>query len=80
MPPSTASWGLRHAPRRVGQVELRYPNLYCFEALSRALDYRAYGALRGLDAWLYRRVPPLRPWSYHVLITAARPPAHTQPG
>ena len=59
------------------ELELRFPSLYLFEALSRALGHRAHRRLRGLDAWLWRRVPRLRPYGWHVLLVlrAAAPRA-----
>jgi SAM-dependent methyltransferase len=50
-------------------VELAYPNLYCFEALGRALGHRAILPLRRLDALVWGRAPRLRRFSYHVLVT-----------
>jgi hypothetical protein len=64
---------LRALERCFGAVELRYPSLYLFEALSRALGHRAHGRLRGLDAALWRRLPRLRPFGWHVLVTLERP-------
>ena len=58
-----------------GTIELRYPDFYFFEALSRALHYRAYRPLTRLDAALWRRLPALRPYSYHVLITLEKRPS-----
>jgi ubiquinone/menaquinone biosynthesis C-methylase UbiE len=55
-----------------GDLELRYPSFYAFEALSRALRYRAYGPLRALDGLVWRRLPRLRPYSYHVLVVLRR--------
>ena len=55
-----------------GDVELRYPSLYLFEALSRALGHRAHRRLSGLDASLWRRVPRLRPYGWHVLLVLDR--------
>jgi SAM-dependent methyltransferase len=51
-------------------VELSYPGFYFFEALSRALGYRAYWPLHGLDTFVWRRLPPARRYGYHVLIRA----------
>ena len=55
-----------------GAVELSYPSFYFFEALSRALGHRFHGPLAGLDAFVWRRLPPARPWSWHVLVTCRR--------
>jgi SAM-dependent methyltransferase len=56
--------------RTFGTVELSYPSFYFFEALSRALGHRAHRPLRGLDGVVWRRLPALRPWSWHVLVVA----------
>jgi SAM-dependent methyltransferase len=53
-------------------VELRYPNLYFLEALGRAFGHRAIGSLERADAALWRRVPRLRPYSWHVLVMLGR--------
>lgn len=53
------------------RVELEYPNMYFLEALGRALGHRAVVPLRRMDAALWR-VPPLRRYSYHVLIRLAK--------
>ena len=53
-------------------VELSYPSFYFFEALSRALGHRLHGSLAGLDAFVWRTLPPARPWSWHVLIACRR--------
>ena len=53
-------------------VELSYPSFYFFEALSRALGHHLHGPLAGLDAIVWRRLPPVRPWSWHVLIACRR--------
>jgi ubiquinone/menaquinone biosynthesis C-methylase UbiE len=53
-------------------VELSYPSFYCFEALSRALGHRLHGPLAGLDAFVWRTLPPARPWSWHVLVVLRR--------
>jgi SAM-dependent methyltransferase len=58
--------------RTFGSVELHYPNLYFFEALSRAFGHRLHGPLRGLDALVWRRLPAARPWSWHVLVSVER--------
>jgi SAM-dependent methyltransferase len=59
----------------VGQLfesaELGYPSMYFLEALGRALGHRAILPLRRVDAALWR-VPPLRRYSYHVLIRLAK--------
>jgi SAM-dependent methyltransferase len=52
-------------------VELAYPNMYFLEALGRALGHRGIVPLRRIDAALWR-VPALRRYSYHVLITVAK--------
>ena len=59
-------------------VDLSYPNLYLFEALSRALGHRGHRPLQRLDAWLWRRVPRLRPYSWHVLITLGKAPGRSR--
>jgi SAM-dependent methyltransferase len=56
-----------------GSVALDYPSLYLFEALSRALGHRAHRPLRSLDTAIWRRVPRLRPYGWHVLVTLERP-------
>jgi SAM-dependent methyltransferase len=53
-------------------MRLEYPNLYFLESLGRALGHRAIGPLQRADATLWRRVPRLRPLSWHVLVTAGR--------
>jgi SAM-dependent methyltransferase len=53
-------------------MRLEYPNLYFLEALGRALGHRAMGPLQRADATLWRRVPRLRPLSWHVLVTVGR--------
>jgi SAM-dependent methyltransferase len=53
-------------------MALDYPNLYFLEALGRALGHRAMGPLERADAVLWRRVPRLRPYSWHVLVTMGR--------
>jgi SAM-dependent methyltransferase len=53
-------------------LELTYPSFYFFEALSRALDHRFHGPLRRLDGFVWRRLPPVRPWSWHVLVVLER--------
>jgi SAM-dependent methyltransferase len=53
-------------------VSLEYPNLYFFEALSRALGHRLHGPLSGLDRLVWRRLPFARPWSWHVLVSCCR--------
>jgi SAM-dependent methyltransferase len=59
--------------RRVfGSVELSYPSFYFFEALSRALGHRLHRPLAGLDALVWRALPPARRWSWHVLVSAKR--------
>jgi SAM-dependent methyltransferase len=57
-------------------LELRYPNFHCFELLSsRVLRYRLHHGLRALDGWLWRSVPLVRPYSWHVLITMTKQPS-----
>jgi Raf kinase inhibitor-like YbhB/YbcL family protein len=56
--------------RTFGAVRLSYPSFYFFEALSRALGHRCHGPLRRVDALIWRRLPRLRRWSWHVLIVA----------
>jgi SAM-dependent methyltransferase len=60
---------LRHT---FGSVELSYPSFYFFEALSRALDHRFHGPLSGIDAFVWRHMPLVRPWSWHVLVSCVR--------
>jgi len=55
-----------------GSVELSYPSFYFFEALSRALGHRFHRPLAGLDALVWRALPPARPWSWHVLVVLTR--------
>ena len=55
-------------------LELAYPSLYFFEALSRALGHRFHRPLRALDALAWRQLPAARPWSWHVLIRLERGP------
>jgi SAM-dependent methyltransferase len=50
-------------------MRLAYPNLYFLEALGRALGHRGMGPLQRADKALWRRVPRLRPLSWHVLVT-----------
>lgn len=55
---------------RFSEMGLHYPNFHFFELLSsRVLRYRLHRRLRTLDDWVWRRLPPLRPYSWHVLIT-----------
>jgi SAM-dependent methyltransferase len=50
-------------------VEQRYPSLYLLELFSRSiLRYRGHRLWLRADGWLWRRVPPLRPYGYHVLL------------
>jgi SAM-dependent methyltransferase len=58
--------------RTFASVELSYPSLYFFEALSRALGHRLYRPLSGLDAIVGRALPPARRWSWHVLVSCRR--------
>ena len=53
-------------------MELEYPSLYFFEALSRALGHRFHRPLAGLDAFVWRRLPAARPWSWHVLVSCRK--------
>jgi SAM-dependent methyltransferase len=53
-------------------VELSYPSFYFFEALSRALGHRLHGPLARLDGLVWHRLPPVRPWSWHVLVVLRR--------
>jgi ubiquinone/menaquinone biosynthesis C-methylase UbiE len=51
------------------RAEERYPGLYLLELFSRSvLRYRGHRFWQHADAWLWRRVPPLRPYGYHVLL------------
>lgn len=57
---------------RFAQVRCHYPSLYLGEVVSRQLlDHRLNRPLKALDSWLWRRVPRLRPYGYHVLLTLA---------
>jgi SAM-dependent methyltransferase len=58
--------------RAFEHVELSYPSLYFFEALSRALGHRLHGPLSAADRWVWRRLPAARPWSWHVLVSVER--------
>ena len=49
-------------------VELSYPSFYFFEAASRALGHRLHGPASAADRFVWRRLPALRPWSWHVLV------------
>jgi hypothetical protein len=53
-------------------LELDYPSFYCFEALSRALGHRLHRPLERLDSLIWRRLPAVRPWSWHVLVVVER--------
>jgi SAM-dependent methyltransferase len=53
-------------------VQRDYPNLYFLESLGRSLRHRGIGPLARADAALWRRVPRLRPYSWHVLVTLGR--------
>jgi SAM-dependent methyltransferase len=53
-------------------VRVEHPNLYFLEALGRAFGHRAMRPLQRADAALWRRVPRLRPYSWHVLVTMGR--------
>jgi SAM-dependent methyltransferase len=62
-----------HALRQTfASVELSYPSFYFFEALSRALGHRLHRPLAGLDALVWRALPPARRWSWHVLVSVQR--------
>jgi SAM-dependent methyltransferase len=50
-------------------VQLDHPNLYFLEAFGRALGHRAMRPLQRVDAALWRRIPRLRPYSWHVLVS-----------
>jgi ubiquinone/menaquinone biosynthesis C-methylase UbiE len=57
-------------------VEERYPSLYLLELFSRSiLRYRGHRLWQRADAWLWRRVPPLRPYGYHVLLRLEKGPS-----
>jgi SAM-dependent methyltransferase len=58
--------------RTFDRVDLSYPSFYFFEALSRALGHRFHPTLSGLDAFVWRRLPFARPWSWHVLVSCRR--------
>ena len=58
--------------RTFDRVDLSYPSFYFFEALSRALGHRLHRPLAGLDALVWRMLPPVRRWSWHVLISCRR--------
>ena len=58
--------------RTFDRVELSYPSFYFFEALSRALGHRFHRPLAGLDALVWRMLPPARRWSWHVLISCRK--------
>jgi ubiquinone/menaquinone biosynthesis C-methylase UbiE len=60
--------------RTFDSVELAYPSFYFFEALSRALGHRLHRPLAGLDAFVWRTLPPARRWSWHVLLVVRRGP------
>lgn len=55
-----------------GSVDLSYPSFYFFEALSRAAGHRLHRPLAGLDALVWRTLPPARRWSWHVLVVLCR--------
>ncbi len=60
--------------RHFASVELHYPEFFAFTLLSsRVLRYRGYSALTGLDRLIWRRLPALRPLSWHVLLVCIRP-------
>jgi ubiquinone/menaquinone biosynthesis C-methylase UbiE len=58
--------------RAFDSVELAYPSFYFFEALSRAMGHRFHRPLRRLDAAIWRFLPPVRRWSWHVLVVVER--------
>ena len=59
--------------RAFGALSVEYPSMYFFELLSRqALRYRGHRRLQALDRLVWRRLPGLRHWSYHVLLVAER--------
>jgi SAM-dependent methyltransferase len=58
--------------RTFATVDLSYPSFYFFEALSRALGHRLHGPLSRLDGLVWRRLPPARRWSWHVLVSCSR--------
>ena len=59
--------------RAFGSLSVEYPSMYFFELLSRqVLRYRGHRRLQALDALVWRRLPALRRWSYHVLLVAER--------
>lgn len=53
-------------------VAVEYPNFYFFEALSRALRHRGLQGTQRLDFLVWRRLPRLRPYGYHVLVVVER--------
>jgi ubiquinone/menaquinone biosynthesis C-methylase UbiE len=58
--------------RTFSDVELDYPEFFCFRLLSsRALHHRGYGLSRRLDKLTWR-IPWLRPLSWHVVVTVTR--------
>jgi SAM-dependent methyltransferase len=58
--------------RSFDSLELDHPSFYCFQALSRALGHRLHGPLQRLDSLIWRRLPPARPWSWHVVVVVER--------
>ena len=65
-----------------GHLEREYPNVYFFELLSRqVLGSSGLLALRRVDDLVWRRAPPVRRWSYHVLLKVEkRTPVSRSPG
>lgn len=60
--------------RHFGSVQLQYPEFHAFSLLSsRVLRHRGAAALAGLDRLIWRRLPALRPLSWHVLLACERP-------
>lgn len=58
---------------RFAEVRCDYPGLYLAEIASRQLlHHRLNRELKAVDSWLWRRVPRLRPYGYHVLLTLRR--------
>lgn len=54
-------------------LRLEYPSFYLFELASRQLlRQRLNRRLAALDAWVWRRLPRLRPYGYHVLLVLRR--------
>lgn len=54
-------------------LALEYPDFHFFELLGRQLFHDHWGirdGLRRVDRFLWERVPALRPYSFHVIVTA----------